>query len=568
MKWIDTVCPIFGTLQYLQGLCAQWSCCLWPSLLGVLQQRFAMEDNCDTTAATGDKDSMGMSSGEPNDGSNNRRSNRLKEPVPTPEADFGMPSDLLDAVLYLKKASHMRVHVHNLVGTSPSFRNRSMDSSNHGIMGKSIHHAGGGGGVADCVLCRKRVSKELISKLKVQPLREAADAYTELTQQLDRRRQSRCPANSKPPQCCPFCISLRVLTNSLERHDVKTCVAVVAMGLANPLMSIPQYKLNSPLHLVVSWRQDSSLSLLLHRFFVPWKGWGTRQLFGLQGESTGRSVLGQSDCSEAEKILAIHDLNLVVNADGDCAYQHAAAMGNAEAMALLHCRGSGRCHRQLQEINTGHAKSHPANAANITANIAGASHHAPSSSVHLPRAQVACDVACGKENFHISAVNDVDAEVLPSFIYITRAVEGPHVFQGWSWSTELKGCKCDPAANQSSCLIGSNCSHRGESSSGHSVECNYLCQCATVVTKAFHPETRQLRNEVVECGRRQSESRAAFRVQLKKTKLKGWGVFAAEPIPAGSFLCIVAGVYRPSPGARFRHETTDGSLPPSLFSVL
>jgi hypothetical protein len=323
MKWIDTVCPIFGTLQYLQGLCAQWSCCLWPSLLA------AMEDDCDTTAAAGVKDSMVTSSREPNDGSNNRRSNRLKK------------NDLLDAVRHLETASHMRVYVHKLVGTSPSFRNRSMDSSNHGIMDKSIHHAGGGGGVVDCVLCRKRMSKELTSKLKVQPLREAAGAYTDLTQQLDRRLLSRRPANSKPPHCCPFCISLRVLTNSLERHDVKTCVAVVAMGLANPLMSIPQYKLNTPLHLVVSWRQDSSLSLLLHRFLVPWKGWGTRQLVGLQGECTGMSVLGQSDCSDVEKILAIHDLNLVVNANGECAHQHAAAMGNAEAMALLHCRGSG-----------------------------------------------------------------------------------------------------------------------------------------------------------------------------------------------------------------------------------
>lgn len=140
----------------------------------------------------------------------------------------------------------------------------------------------------------------------------------------------------------------------------------------------------------------------------------------------------------------------------------------------------------------------------------------------------------------IEFVNDVDAAATPpwEFYYSNRMWFG----EGLSPPDvrNLVGCdcigKCNPRNKNCACVKRQQVIAKGEMNEFAYtpqkrlktpnipiVECNMLCQC---------DETCQ--NRVVQGGRQVA-------IRLQKTKNKGWGVFASQKIPMGTYIGIYAG---------------------------
>ncbi|KAM0993604.1 hypothetical protein ACFX2A_009369 [Malus domestica] len=140
------------------------------------------------------------------------------------------------------------------------------------------------------------------------------------------------------------------------------------------------------------------------------------------------------------------------------------------------------------------------------------------------------DLTSGAENLPVSLVNDVDGEKGPAhFTYVSSLQYSKPV----NLTEPTDGCLCIGG-----CLPGnSNCScikKNGDflpyTASGLLVnqksllhECGPSCQCPP------------------NCRNRVSQSGLKVRLEVFKTKDKGWGLRSLDPIRAGSFLCEYAG---------------------------
>ncbi|KAG8899283.1 hypothetical protein FRC01_010599, partial [Tulasnella sp. 417] len=140
----------------------------------------------------------------------------------------------------------------------------------------------------------------------------------------------------------------------------------------------------------------------------------------------------------------------------------------------------------------------------------------------------------------ITVVNDVDKEPCPPFEFdwTNQMLFGAGVPRK---DKDLKGCDClgpcDPYSKTCACIVRQNywLGEIGEGGFAYGpdgqimfcnaavFECNEACGC-----------TEDCQNRVVQNGRK-------FKLLLKKTRNKGWGVFADEFIPAGRFIGVYAG---------------------------
>jgi len=153
---------------------------------------------------------------------------------------------------------------------------------------------------------------------------------------------------------------------------------------------------------------------------------------------------------------------------------------------------------------------------------------------------VVADVTRGSEIVQVPAVNGVDDEKPPDFVYVHQAVTGLGVSLR-SNPKELApcckcvgvckpNCECTVAYDKGGLLLTKR--PRGPGFPGLPwrrlrsevvFECSYRCRCG--------PECH---NRVVQHGIR-------HQLEVFRTKYKGWGLRAAEPILEGSFVCEYIG---------------------------
>lgn len=137
------------------------------------------------------------------------------------------------------------------------------------------------------------------------------------------------------------------------------------------------------------------------------------------------------------------------------------------------------------------------------------------------------DVSQGKEKFPIPAVNDIDDEKPPLFTYITKMI-----YPCWFHCPLLKGCNCKNGCSDSKpcqCTRRNGgeipFNNRGSVLKAKPViyECGPSCKCPP------------------SCNNRVSQNGPQYRLEVFKTKSRGWGVRSLDYISSGSFICEYIG---------------------------
>ncbi|KAM1369532.1 hypothetical protein ACFX2I_040005 [Malus domestica] len=137
------------------------------------------------------------------------------------------------------------------------------------------------------------------------------------------------------------------------------------------------------------------------------------------------------------------------------------------------------------------------------------------------------DISEGKERMPIRMVNEIDDESTPFFNYTCNIIY-PNFFK----AVTLRGCHCLDGCSASepcSCVMKNggvlpydNNGHR-TNKNALVYECGPLCKCPS------------------SCKNRVSQHGIRFRLEVFRTKSKGWGVRSHSFIQEGSFICEYAG---------------------------
>ncbi|MCL7044777.1 hypothetical protein MKW94_003510 [Papaver nudicaule] len=135
------------------------------------------------------------------------------------------------------------------------------------------------------------------------------------------------------------------------------------------------------------------------------------------------------------------------------------------------------------------------------------------------------DITSGAEKVPVSLVNEVDGvKTPPQFVYITGLKH--------SKTTESSiGCSC-----QGTCVPDSNCSCI-QVNGGNSPYANGVL----VVQKSVVHECGPSCSCYPDCSNQVSQNGLKIRLEVFKTKDKGWGLQSWDPIRAGTFICEYAG---------------------------
>ncbi|XWS38648.1 hypothetical protein CRYUN_Cryun19dG0148800 [Craigia yunnanensis] len=137
------------------------------------------------------------------------------------------------------------------------------------------------------------------------------------------------------------------------------------------------------------------------------------------------------------------------------------------------------------------------------------------------------DISQGKEIIPICAINTIDSEKPPPFVYV------PHmIYPDWCRPIPSKGCDCINGCSESgkcSCVMKNG----GEIPYNHNgaiveakplvYECGPTCKCSA------------------SCYNRVSQHGIKFQLEIFKTESRGWGVRSLNSVPSGSFICEYAG---------------------------
>lgn len=137
------------------------------------------------------------------------------------------------------------------------------------------------------------------------------------------------------------------------------------------------------------------------------------------------------------------------------------------------------------------------------------------------------DISEGKERMHIRMVNEIDDESTPFFNYTCNIIN-PNFFK----AVAQRGCHCldgCSASDPCSCVMKNggvlpydNNGHR-TNKNALVYECGPLCKCPS------------------SCKNRVSQRGIRFRLEVFRTKSKGWGVRSHSFVQEGSFICEYAG---------------------------
>ncbi|XP_038991191.1 histone-lysine N-methyltransferase, H3 lysine-9 specific SUVH6-like [Hibiscus syriacus] len=137
------------------------------------------------------------------------------------------------------------------------------------------------------------------------------------------------------------------------------------------------------------------------------------------------------------------------------------------------------------------------------------------------------DISNGKEIIPICAINTIDAEKPPTFLYVPRMM-----YPDWFHCIPSKGCNCINGCSQSakcSCVM----------KNGGDIPYNH--NGAIVVPKPLVYECGPSCKCPASCYNRVSQHGIRFQFEIFKTKSKGWGVRSLNSIPSGSFICEYTG---------------------------
>ncbi|KAL1371111.1 hypothetical protein HN51_001335 [Arachis hypogaea] len=137
------------------------------------------------------------------------------------------------------------------------------------------------------------------------------------------------------------------------------------------------------------------------------------------------------------------------------------------------------------------------------------------------------DISNGKELIPIHALNTIDDQNVPSFVYVTRMI-----YPNWCNPIPRKGCNCVGTCSESEkCPCAAK--NGGDIPFNHDgaiveakpliYECGLSCKC---------PST---------CHNRVSQHGVKFQLEVFKTDSRGWGVRSLNSIPSGSFICEYMG---------------------------
>ncbi|KAJ4975470.1 hypothetical protein NE237_000576 [Protea cynaroides] len=139
------------------------------------------------------------------------------------------------------------------------------------------------------------------------------------------------------------------------------------------------------------------------------------------------------------------------------------------------------------------------------------------------------DLASGAENLPVSLVNDVDDEKGPAYFSYFPGLKYAKSVNSHEYSF---GCKCKGV-----CSPGNHCSC-AEKNGG---DLPYISGRVLVSWKPMIYECGPSCPCQPHCSNRASQSGLKVRLEVFKTKDKGWGLRSWDPIRAGSFICEYAG---------------------------
>ncbi|KAL0721061.1 hypothetical protein Bca4012_035660 [Brassica carinata] len=137
------------------------------------------------------------------------------------------------------------------------------------------------------------------------------------------------------------------------------------------------------------------------------------------------------------------------------------------------------------------------------------------------------DISGGKERLPICAVNELDDEKPPEFVYTVKMI-----YPDWCQPIPPKGCGCTKRCkNSASCACVAK--------NGGELPYNY--DGAIVFRKPMVYECGPLCGCPPDCYLRVTQSGIKIQLEIFKTESRGWGVRSLESIPSGSFICEYAG---------------------------
>ncbi|KAM1758925.1 hypothetical protein ACFX11_007993 [Malus domestica] len=137
------------------------------------------------------------------------------------------------------------------------------------------------------------------------------------------------------------------------------------------------------------------------------------------------------------------------------------------------------------------------------------------------------DISGGKESIPICAVNTIDDEKPPTFVYITSMI-----YPDWCRPVPPKGCTCIVE-----CSDSEKCSCAVENGG----EIPYNFNGAIVEAKSLVYECGPSCKCPPSCYNRVSQRGIKFQLEIFKTESRGWGVRSLNSIPSGSFICEYIG---------------------------
>lgn len=137
------------------------------------------------------------------------------------------------------------------------------------------------------------------------------------------------------------------------------------------------------------------------------------------------------------------------------------------------------------------------------------------------------DISGGKERLPICAVNELDDEKPPEFVYTVKMI-----YPDWCQPIPPKGCGCTKR-----CKDSRNCGCVAKN--GGELPYNY--DGAIVFSKPMVYECGPLCRCPPDCYLRVTQSGIKIQLEIFKTEKRGWGVRSLESIPSGSFICEYTG---------------------------
>ncbi|KAL3644135.1 hypothetical protein CASFOL_012067 [Castilleja foliolosa] len=181
------------------------------------------------------------------------------------------------------------------------------------------------------------------------------------------------------------------------------------------------------------------------------------------------------------------------------------------------------------------------------------------------------DASRGIENLPIPFLNPIaggKSEPYSYFIYspTQTARVGPEIRQPWGSDGDAslygKEGRPDPFLFRVEGASGCDCAR------GCGDGCNCLTADGFLLTRECGPSC----SCDSMCGNRVSQGGVMTRLKIAKDERKGWGLFAAELIPSGQFVCEYAGELLSTKEARQRQQTYDkpasnGHVTPALLVV-